>query len=70
MKIKLIKTLSYRALMMWSEWKVDIELKKFSDIFLANGYPKGFILSNLKFSISSVLDTYSYLIVVYEKDGR
>ena len=39
--------------MKFSVCKLDDEFRKIIDIFLANGYPKRVILSNVKFTVSN-----------------
>ena len=38
-------------MMIYSECKLEEELKKITEVFLANGYPKSVMLSNIKFTI-------------------
>ena len=49
-KLNLIRCLSYRALNICSDCKIEDELKVIRDIFINNGYPKEVIDDNIKFT--------------------
>ena len=44
-KVSLIKTLVHRALMVWSNTKLDSELDKIKQLLIENGYPADVLLS-------------------------
>ena len=52
-KIGLIKTLTHRALMIFSKSKLDSELEKLTKIFLENGYPEDVISVYIKEKIGN-----------------
>ena len=56
-KLNLIRCLSYRALNICSECKIDNELKAIRDIFIDNGYPEDVIDSNIKYTLTKFRDT-------------
>ena len=51
-KLNLIRCLSYRALNICSECKIENELKAIKDIFIDNGYPEDFIDNNIKHTVT------------------
>ena len=56
-KLNLIRCLSYRALNICSECKIDNELRAIRDIFRDNGYPEDVIDSNIKYTVTKFRDT-------------
>ena len=51
-KLNLIRCLSYRALNICCDCKIEDELKVFKDIFINNGYPEEVIDDNIKFTVT------------------
>ena len=51
-KLNLIRCLSYRALNICSDCKIEDELKVIKDIFINNGYPEEVIDDNIKFTVT------------------
>ena len=51
-KLNLIRCLSYRALNICSECKIENELKAIRDIFINNGYPEDVIDNNIKHTVT------------------
>ena len=51
-KLHLIKCLSCRALNIFSDCKIEDELKVIKDIFIDNGYPEEVIDDNIKFTVT------------------
>ena len=51
-KLNLIRCLSFRALNICSDCKIEDELKVISDIFIKNGNPEGVIDDNIKFTMT------------------
>ena len=56
-KLNLIRCLSYRALNICSECKIENELGAIKDIFIDNGYPEDVIDSNIKYTVTKFRDT-------------
>ena len=56
-KLNLIRCLSYRALNICSECKIENELEANKDIFIDNGYPEDVIDSNIKYTVTKFRDT-------------
>ena len=56
-KLNLFRNLSYRALNICSEYKIDNELRAIRDIFIDNGYPEDVIDSNIKYTVTKFRDT-------------
>ena len=52
MKLNLIICRSYRALNIYSDCKIEDELKVIKDIFINNGYPGEAIDDNIKFTMT------------------
>ena len=55
-KLNLITCLSYRALNIRSECKIENELKAIKDIFIDNGYPEDVIDNNIKYAVTKFKD--------------
>ena len=55
-KLNLIRCLSYRALNICSERKIENELKAIKDIFIDNGYPGDVIDNNIKHAVTKFKD--------------
>ena len=51
-KLNLIRCLSYRALNIFSDCKIENELKAIKDIFIDNGYPEDVIDINIKHTVT------------------
>ena len=51
-KLNLIRCLSYRALNICSECKIEYELEAIKDIFIDNGYPEDVIDNNIKHTVT------------------
>ena len=51
-KLNLIRCLSYRALNICSDSKIEEELKVIKEIFINNGYPEEVIDNNIKFTVT------------------
>ena len=51
-KLNLIRCLSYRALNICSECKIENELKAIKDIFIDNGYPEDVIDINIEHTVT------------------
>ena len=51
-KLNLIRCLSYRALNIWSDSKIEEELKVIKEIFINNGYPEEVIDDIIKFAVT------------------
>ena len=51
-KLNSIRCLSYRALNICSDCKIEDELKVIRDIFIKNGYPEEVIDDNIKFTVT------------------
>ena len=56
-KLNLIRCISYRALNICSECKIDNELRAIKDILIDNGYPEDVIDSNIKYTVTKSMDT-------------
>ena len=56
-KLKLIRCLSYRALNICSDCKIENELKAIKDIFIDNGYPEDAIDINVKHTVTKLKNT-------------
>ena len=56
-KLNLIRCLSYKALNICSEFKIDNELRAIRDIFIDNVYPEDVIDSNIKYMVTKFKDT-------------
>ena len=56
-KLNLIRCLSYRALNICSECKIDNELRAIRDIFIDYRYPEDVIDSNIKYMVTKFRDT-------------
>ena len=56
-KLNLIRCLSYRALNICCECKIDNELKAIRDIFIDNWYPEDVSVSNIKYTLTKFRDT-------------
>ena len=56
-KLSLIRCLSYRALNICSDNKIEDELKVIKDIFINNGYPEEVIDVNIKFTVTRLKNT-------------
>ena len=53
-KLNLIRCLSYRALNIRSECKIENELKAIKDIFIDDGYPEEVIDNNIKQTVTNM----------------
>ena len=51
-KLDLIRYLSYKALIFFSDCKIEDKLKVIKDIFINNGYPEEVINDNIKFTVT------------------
>ena len=51
-KLNLIRCISYKALNICSDCKIEDELKVIKDIFINNGYPEEVIEDNIKFTLT------------------
>ena len=56
-KLNLIRCLSYRALNICSECKIDNELRAIRDIFIDNEYPEDVIDINIKYTVTKFRNT-------------
>ena len=56
-KLNLIRCLSYRALNICSDCKIENELKVIKDIFIDNGYPKEVINVNIRYTVTRFKNT-------------
>ena len=56
-KLNLIRCLSYRALNICSEYKIENKLRDIRDIFIDNGYSGDVIDSNIKYMVTKFRDT-------------
>ena len=56
-KLNLIRCLSYRALNICSDWKIENELKVIKDIFIDNGYLEEVIGVNIRHAVTRFKNT-------------
>ena len=56
-KLNLIRCLSYRALNICSDCKIENELKVIKDIFIDNGYPEEVIDVNIRYTVTRFKNT-------------